>query len=350
MRRDLLDAEHGDEMRQRIQSASARRWRVIAVAGLLAAFATACGGEGENDVAAGGEAGKPLDKITIATPNIGISFLPFYVARDLGIFEKHGLDAEVTHMKSDVAVAALQTGDVHFMGGIGSATRAALQGQPVKVVTVVANSPNHVLISSPGIKEIDQLRGKVIAGAPPGNTVNVVTRELLSQNGVEPDQYDLINAGPGGADRSAAFVNGVADATLYEPTGAVLLEDGTYNLLAKASDSVNLPFTGLAVSEKLLADDEDLVRRTIKALLEATRVVSEDPERSVPVLEKEFELTPEQAKGVFDTVADSWEPSGMASAEAVEFELTVDKEELELDEDLETLEARVYDFSLVEAL
>lgn len=284
-------------------------------------------------------------QITIAIPNKGAAFTPLFVAKNQGIFEKYGLDAEIAQVKSDAAVAGLQSGDVDFMAGIGSATRGALRGLEIKVVIVMASSPNHELVAVGDITSFDQLRGEIIAGAPPGNTVNVITEEILEQNGLQPDEYELINAGPSGSDRVASLTSGTASATAIEPTDAIRLKEEGYNVLARISEFIELPFTGLAVSQSMIDDEPDIIKRTLEATLEATEITANQKDKVIPVIAQEFDVTDEQAEEIYESMKDTWALDGKPTPAAVDFEFEVDKEEMELDE---IKPEQVYDFSLLE--
>ena len=113
---------------------------------------------------------KPL-KIQVSTKSAAFAFL--YVTKVLGLFEQHGLDAELVIMSGSVGIAALQANELDFMAAVGSATRAAVRGLPLRVVYVEATGPDQVLVGSKANRSAlqtkrDQLRAglqPVVAGS-----------------------------------------------------------------------------------------------------------------------------------------------------------------------------------------
>jgi ABC-type nitrate/sulfonate/bicarbonate transport system substrate-binding protein len=53
-------------------------------------------------------------KVRITYSAFSISFLNVFVARDAGIFAKHGLEAELIQMAGPLPVAALAAGEIDF--------------------------------------------------------------------------------------------------------------------------------------------------------------------------------------------------------------------------------------------
>src|SRR5437870_1797683 len=96
-------------------------------------------------------------------------------------------------MPGSVGIAALQNGELDFMGAIGSAERAALRGLPLRVVLVASTSPDFLLLGVPGITSMEQLRGKVIAGdRSPQANASVILAEMLRRAGIDSSQYETL--------------------------------------------------------------------------------------------------------------------------------------------------------------
>lgn len=166
---------------------------------------------------------KPL-KIQISAKSPMFSYL--YLGRNLGLFEEHGFDVELIAMPAATASAALQANELDFMAAIGTATRTALRGLPLRVVFVESTGPDFVLVGAQALTGVDQLRGKIVAGAGPANNVNAMTTELLRASGITPSDYQIVNVGDNGP-RAAALTQGIASAALLDiPTALPLLREG----------------------------------------------------------------------------------------------------------------------------
>ena len=69
--------------------------------------------------------GSPVDaqelkKVRIGYPAFSLTFLTFFVAKDAGIYKKHGLDVEMVQMAGAVQTSALVAGEIDYLTGITS--------------------------------------------------------------------------------------------------------------------------------------------------------------------------------------------------------------------------------------
>ena len=58
-------------------------------------------------------------KIRISYPSVSIANLALFAAQQWNIFEQNGLEVESIQMRSQAANAALASGDVHYVAGVG---------------------------------------------------------------------------------------------------------------------------------------------------------------------------------------------------------------------------------------
>jgi ABC-type nitrate/sulfonate/bicarbonate transport system substrate-binding protein len=60
-----------------------------------------------------------------------VAFLNIFVARDAGLFKKHGLDVELIQMAGPLPIAALSAGEIDYLTGYTTGLAAAGQGAPL---------------------------------------------------------------------------------------------------------------------------------------------------------------------------------------------------------------------------
>ncbi len=127
-----------------------------------------------------------LVSIKIGVPSKTDDFIVVYLAKALGLFERHGLQATIIPMAPPIAVAALQSGELDFWTGGGSGAKAAEAGRPVRIVFLFAAAPGQLIIGAKGIKSLADLRGQAVAVKVPLDTTSLVTQYLLKQAALPP--------------------------------------------------------------------------------------------------------------------------------------------------------------------
>jgi NitT/TauT family transport system substrate-binding protein len=79
---------------------------------------------------------KKLEPFTISYASVSGTRAPLWIARDLGLFEKYGLDVNLVYIASGViSVNALLGGSVDIIAASGSsAVSAAARGAPLVII------------------------------------------------------------------------------------------------------------------------------------------------------------------------------------------------------------------------
>src|SRR5580765_3137195 len=94
------------------------------------------------------------ERVRMALSVRNVVFLPFYYAKDTGIFAKHGLDVELIQMRSDLQLAGLVSGEVDFTPSVGPAGAAIANGMPLEALAVLYRAPLFSLVSPPGVASV----------------------------------------------------------------------------------------------------------------------------------------------------------------------------------------------------
>ena len=105
------------------------------------------------------------EQIKIAYSGVSASGTPLWLAKDEGIFTKHGLEAELITVRSaPIQVSALVSNEVQFVrGSASSMLTAAAQGAKLKILfSLFAERASYDFLVSPSITNPRDLRGKKI--------------------------------------------------------------------------------------------------------------------------------------------------------------------------------------------
>jgi NitT/TauT family transport system substrate-binding protein len=222
-------------------------------------------------------------------------FLSAGVAHHKGLFKDEGLDADIVVMGAAPSIAALTNGDIDYTLLTGTVIRAAIRGLPVRLVAGLLSSSPHVLLAQPEIKTIKELSGKKVGLAGFGDATHVLARLILARNGIDPEKE--VQFVPLGSDsgRFAGLQQKLADAVVTSPP-----LDFEGRKLARAYEYVNYPLSGVGVNIKTIEQNRDQVKRTIRALIKASRFIRENREEAVKLLMAWAKAKPEQAYASYD--------------------------------------------------
>jgi NitT/TauT family transport system substrate-binding protein len=129
----------------------------------------------------------PKEKIAFAYAAISPSMSGVWMAKEIGAFERNGLNAELVHISSGAtAIQALVGGSVQAALGASNAVIAAtLKGAPIIAVGSNTSRPGMQLWVQPEIQRAEQLQGKTLAITRFGSTSDFVTRLILRKLNLE---------------------------------------------------------------------------------------------------------------------------------------------------------------------
>ena len=152
-----------------------------------------------------GGAAAAQSKITLAIGGAGcLCYLPTVLTKQLGNFEKAGLDVEMVNFKGgSQALKAVIGGSADVVSGYFDHTVAlAAKGQKLKAIVVYDRYPGLVIVVSPNqtgkINTVADLKGKTVGISAPGSSTDYFLKYELQQAGLERDAAAVIGVGLGG--------------------------------------------------------------------------------------------------------------------------------------------------------
>src|SRR5512147_762044 len=128
--------------------------------------------------------GQGVDRIRIVYASRGLPFLSAFVAKEMKLYQKHGLEVELIQMAPRIALTALATNQIDYSLNIGSTMRAAMRGAPVRAVASSTVAPFFALVSKE--PNVAALKGKILGVTDPGGTNYQVTKIILNHYGLVP--------------------------------------------------------------------------------------------------------------------------------------------------------------------
>jgi NitT/TauT family transport system substrate-binding protein len=213
-------------------------------------------------------------KIRIAYSSRSNTVTPFYIAATKGFFREEGLEVELIQVSPRLGAMAVMNGDVSFTTSFTSTFRGILQGLPLKLVLVALKKGIYFLVVRPEIKDVQELKGKKLGVATIRGTDQLVAEELLRAKGFNPALLQQLVIGETPL-RAQALVAGVVQVVSLSPPHDLLLKNMGYNILAGPPE-IGLPASGLFTSDRLLKENPQAVKRTLRALIKANRFIAEN--------------------------------------------------------------------------
>lgn len=223
-------------------------------------------------------------KVRIAYASRSSSAMPQYMAVQKGYFKAEGLDVEIIQMNPRLGATAVVNGDVAFATPFTSTFRGVLQGFPIKLVFVHLKKGPYYLMVRPEIKDVQQLRGKRIGVATIKGTDQLVAEEMLQAKGFNISQIQAVAIGDGPV-RMQALMTGAVEAVCLAPPHDFMLRKLGYNALLGPPE-IGLPSAGMLTSDRLIKENPQMVRRTLKALLRAHQYILENRQDTIQSLIK----------------------------------------------------------------
>jgi NitT/TauT family transport system substrate-binding protein len=149
-------------------------------------------------VALGGAARAEDDKTSIALPALTITFTPVYVAQDLGMWKKDGLDVTLHDIVGLGSTNAMLSGSVDFGVQSGpSLIRGNIRGQKMMGVALMAagvafeltmrkESAGGMTMATPVAERAKAIKGKKVAVDSPNSVVEGFLRYIASKGNLTP--------------------------------------------------------------------------------------------------------------------------------------------------------------------
>ena len=226
-------------------------------------------------------------KISVGYSAISGDALPAWIAKDAGIFEKNGLDAQLVFFTGGTtAVMALVSADTPITQMAGAAVvNSVIAGSDPVIVAGGVTSLNYFLMGRPEIKNPEQLKGGSVAISRFGSSSDFIARYALSKVGLTPGKdVTIVQIGSTTA-RVDATLAGRVQATVVQPPASIIAQKRGMTILA------DLPKLGLvyqhtaaATTRKFIREHRDIVRRYVKSQVDAVHRIYTDKEAALRAL------------------------------------------------------------------
>ena len=252
------------------------------------------------------------------TTRAGSTSLPLVLAEEKGFFKAEGLNALVVVMQNQVVVNGVVAKNVDYGGTFSNFVGAALAGLPVRIVMATMDGSDHVLVTAPGIKRVEDLKGKTIGISSFGGTPHSEVVMILRKYGMNPDKDVTFLQIGGSSTRYTALESGSVHAVMLVPPFNKMARKRGFNELLSFNDVMQIPLGGLAVHTDKLKERPDEVVKMIKAVLKSTQFIRSRKAEVLSYMEKSWGIKDSEVReGIYQDIVGVYSRAGVASDETM---------------------------------
>ena len=226
-------------------------------------------------------------KMTVSFSAAGGQYINLFAAKELGIFEKHGLDVTLNQINSSSqAVASLRSNSVDIAAGPAGVIIDAI-AKGVTDFTIFGECMPYTVLEiwvQPNIKSVKDLVGKTISSTNPNSLGDLMIGVWLARNGIKKSDVNVVYLGGLGNLISAMKANKTEATLILPPLGEQLLPSGQKRL----GDLRDITYSnqGWTTTKSYAAKNSDALQRYVMAVTEAIAVVKRNKQKSLPVMPK----------------------------------------------------------------
>ena len=239
-------------------------------------------------------AAEGLQKLRVAYAAITAAFAIPWIAKEAGLYQRHGLDVELIYIASGPRAIQTMIGggiDIAAFGG-AAAIDARVAGADVVYVAIPVKRLIFFTVVAPHIKGVEDLRGKVVGATRIGTLTDYFTRVYLRQSGLVPDR-DVTVRGTGGLPETlAALKAGQIQAVTFGFPAVLHAQAAGFRVLVDyATLGYRYPLSTVAVTQNMIRTRESAVRGFLAAYVEGIHRFRTDPAFAMKVIGKYTQTT-----------------------------------------------------------
>ena len=224
-------------------------------------------------------------------------FAPLTLAKEAGIFKKHGLDVTIKKVPQKDRHLVIASGDVQCAAttvetwiGWNAAGVATTQ-----IFQLDKSYGADGMVVKPSIAKIADLKGKTIAADAPGTATYFTLSWMLKKNGLSIKDVKVVNLSPQAAANAMIAGNNDIDAAMtYEPyLGAVRAKPEAGKIIATTLDYPMVMDT-FGCTPKFLAENPKAAQALANGYFDALEMIKAEPKKSFEIMGADVKSSGEQ--------------------------------------------------------
>lgn len=233
--------------------------------------------------------------------SIGISgwtgFAPLTLAKEAGLFKKHGLDVTIRKIPQKDRHLAIASGDIQCAATTVE-TWIVWNANGVATTQIFQLDKSYGadgMVVKPNITKISDLKGKTVAASAPGTAPYFTLAWFLAKNGLSVKDVNIVNLEPQAA--ANAMIAGTANldaAMTYEPyLGAVRAKPEAGKIIATTLDYPMVMDT-FGCTPKFLAENPKVAKALADGYFDALEMIKAEPQKAFTIMGADVKQSAEQ--------------------------------------------------------
>lgn len=260
-------------------------------------------------------------KIQLGYHSISQSVWPMWIAKDQGIFDKYGIDAELVNAEGARILSGVisKATPIAFASGADILDPVAEGADIIAVFAFEGGTPTDMIVSSADITKPEQLKGKVAGANELGGESDSLVRLGLRQMGLEPDKDTRVVSVGGEATRIAALKSNQVQATLVDAGLRQEMLDQKFNILYDFTTTDFKLLKSALITTRSYADaNHDVVQCVVNAMTDALHFWKAHKTESVDTASKySGGMDRASLEGLWDLYASKLPDTGTVDREAL---------------------------------
>jgi ABC-type nitrate/sulfonate/bicarbonate transport system substrate-binding protein len=229
---------------------------------------------------AAGSLGATLPNVRMGYPSPSGAQIPVWVISEAKLDQRYGLNVQVIWISGVARLAqAMVSGDVDLSTSGGSAVNAILGGAELVYIAVGVPTYAFSIYVRADIKNISDLRGKVLGVLTKGASSDHAATAFLRHHGMRVGQDVKFVYLGGVREILAALDKGIIPAGVLSPPTTLAARRLGFRELINIS-SLGLPYVhnGIVTRRSLMRQKPDIFRGFLKAYVTAVKITREEPD------------------------------------------------------------------------
>jgi NitT/TauT family transport system substrate-binding protein len=238
-------------------------------------------------------------KVTVAISG-WTGFAPLTLAKEAGLFKKHGLDVTIKKIPQKDRHLAIASGDVQCAATTVE-TWIVWNANGVATTQIFQLDKSYGadgMVVKPTIAKIADLKGKTVAASAPGTAPYFTLAWMLKKNGLSLKDVKIVNLEPQAAANAFIAGNAELDAGMtYEPyLSAVRAKPEAGKIIATTLDYPMVMDT-FGCTPKFLAENPKAAQGLANGYFDALEMIKADAKKSFEIMGADVKQSAEQFEG-----------------------------------------------------